>query len=495
MMLLHDSARIQPETGAWPPKNLTIVLALAAGLLFRLWFVTHAARIAGDTFIYGDIAKNWLDHGIYGFTQASAAQPDALPIPTLIRLPGYPAFLALCFALFGREHYTAVMYVQIFVDLCTCLLVAGLAGRLFGSRAFRAALWLSGLCPFTASYVAAPLAETLTLFCIALSLYSFERWQQSHQAGREANPPFNRWLLLLAATLSYAILLRPEQGLLAAAVLPAMLWFSLSSQGTAPASILRNAAPALLTALLVVLPLAPWTLRNWHTFHVLQPLAPRYANDPGESVPFGFQRWYRTWAIDFTSTEDVYWNYGGDRIDVADIPIRAFDNDAQYTATAYILAEYNRTGRPTPAIDARWNALAEQRIHAKPIRYYLALPVARLLNMALRPRTEMLPTPLEWWKFKDHPTRDRLCHSLCRAEPCLPGIRWNRFLSLEPRHQRWQIVGGTSSPRLGHDCLHRTTSSVTANARQLRASLYPGVLSGLDRRHCQPVPGILGTYL
>src|ERR1700736_5889354 len=188
---------------------LSVVLALAAGLLLRLWFVGHTATIAGDTLIYGDIARNWLDHGVYGFTQTAAP-----PQPTLIRLPGYPAFLVLCFTLFGREHYTAVIYSQVALDLFTCLILASLAGRLFGRRGFYAALWLATLCPFTANYTAAGLAETLTLTCIGLAFYALHRWQEVFQSSsresssRETVPhptPYNRWLFLLAATLSYAI--------------------------------------------------------------------------------------------------------------------------------------------------------------------------------------------------------------------------------------------------------------------------------------------------
>jgi Dolichyl-phosphate-mannose-protein mannosyltransferase len=394
------------ETSRRPSQHLQglmIAIALVAGLLLRLWFILHAARIAGDTLVYGDIAKNWLDHGVYGFTQT-----DAPPLPTLIRLPGYPAFLALCFSLFGREHYTAVMLVQAVLDLLTGLILAALAGRLFGGRAFRAALWIATLCPFTASYVAAPLAETLSLTCIALAFYSLHRWLERRQADRNLQAPlrpYNRWLYLLAAWLAYAILLRPEQGLLAAAVLPAMLWATLRPAPPDRQTGLRRVAPVLLAAILTVLPLAPWTLRNWHTFHVFQPLAPRYANDPGETVPHGFQRWYRSWAIDFTSTEDVYWNYDGAEVEISDLPSRAFDNNSQFTTTDALLAEYNETARATPALDARFAALAEERIHADPIRYYLALPVARLLNMVFRPRTEMLPIPLEWWKFREYPTQ------------------------------------------------------------------------------------------
>src|SRR3981081_425185 len=196
----------QMKTGAYA------ALALAAGLALRLWFVAHVARVSGDTLIYGNIARNWMQHGVYSFTS-----PPGVPVPTLIRLPGYPLFLMACFRIFGAEHYTAVMYVQCVIDLCTCVLIAALAGRLFGRRAAMAALWLSALCPFTAIYNAAPLNEVLTLFCIALTFYGLERW-------RRARLGFNRWLWVTSGAMAYSVLLRPEQGLLAATVIPAMLW-------------------------------------------------------------------------------------------------------------------------------------------------------------------------------------------------------------------------------------------------------------------------------
>jgi hypothetical protein len=417
-------------------QRLTIAVALAAGLLLRLWFIFHAARIAGDTLVYGDIAKNWLDQGIYGFTQV-----DAPPLPTLIRLPGYPAFLALCFSLFGREHYTPVMLAQAVIDLGTCLLLAALAGRLFGSRAYRIALWVGTLCPFTASYVAAPLAETLTLACIAVTFYALHRWHtQCEIDSRAGNSAINRWLYLLSASLAYAILLRPEQGLLAAAVLPAMLWITLRTGSTRSRITLQALSPIFLTAFLTILPLIPWTYRNWHTLHVIQPLAPRYANDPGETVPVGFQRWYRTWAIDFTSTEDVYWNYDGATVEISDIPTRAFDTAAEYAASDALLSEYDETARSNPGFDARFAALATQRIHADPIRYYLALPVARLLNMALRPRTEMLPIPLEWWKLRQHPGRSALAVAFALGNLAyfiFAGLGFRRWHAMQREGKNW----------------------------------------------------------
>jgi 4-amino-4-deoxy-L-arabinose transferase-like glycosyltransferase len=370
--------------------GLYAALALAVGLALRLWFVHHAGRIDGDTLIYGDIARNWMQHGVYGFSVTANGLR-----PTLIRLPGYPLFLMLCFKIFGVDHYTAAMYVQCVIDLFTCLVIAALAGRLFGRRAAMAALWLSVLCPFMATYTAAPLTEILTLACIAVTFYGLERW-------RSAGLGSNRWLWITAVTMAYAVLLRPEQGMLAAAVIPAMLWMIWQSPESSRSTWQKDALPVVLAAFCVVLPLAPWTARNWSTFHVFQPLAPRYATDPGEDVPLGFQRWYRTWAIDFASTEEVYWNYDSAPIEMADLPPRAFDSNEQYAQTEAILNDYNRTYNATRALDARFEALAQERIHDDAIRYYVALPVARLLNMIFRPRAEMLEIPLEWWRLKEH---------------------------------------------------------------------------------------------
>src|ERR1700728_933991 len=147
------------------PSLFTLV-ALAAGAALRLWTIHAYPQIQGDSLIYGDIAGNWLVHGIYGHTVGHASGVTTIE-PTLVRLPGYPAFLALCFAFFGVANYQAVLYLQALIDLVTCLLIARLAGKICGPRAARIALLLAALCPFTVTYVASPLTETLSIFCVA----------------------------------------------------------------------------------------------------------------------------------------------------------------------------------------------------------------------------------------------------------------------------------------------------------------------------------------
>ena len=373
---------------------LFILCALAAGTALRLWFIHAFPQIQGDSLLYADIARNWLTHGIYG---RSLIHPGGAPTiaPTLVRLPGYPGFLALCFAVFGKQNYLAVLYLQVVIDLASCLLIADFVRRICGHRAAMAALWLAALCPFTANYVAMPLTETPSIFCVALGLCAFAAVLERPQLG---------WMLALAFAWSYAALLRPDGALLAVVFFPALIFYGRSSLGYAQA--LRV---ALFCGLVAVLPFGIWTVRNWHTFHVFQPLAPRSATDPGEPKALGFQRWTKTWMADFASTYEIYWNVPGDDIDIHTLPTRALDGDKGKTVD--LIAEYNAGDVLTPQIDGQFAALAAERIRAHPVRYYVTLPLLRLADMWLRPRVEMLNIELRWWQYSQHRAETRIAYA------------------------------------------------------------------------------------
>src|SRR5215469_299505 len=112
------------------------------GLAFRLLLVFRAPAVVDDSRLYSDIARNWLQHGIYGITNSGTI------MPTLSRLPGYPAFLAVIFSCFGADNFRAVLLVQVLFDLATCFLIADMALRLFSEQAAKAAFLLAAICPF-----------------------------------------------------------------------------------------------------------------------------------------------------------------------------------------------------------------------------------------------------------------------------------------------------------------------------------------------------------
>jgi 4-amino-4-deoxy-L-arabinose transferase-like glycosyltransferase len=367
---------------------ISALLALLCGLALRVFLVHKFPFVQGDSLIYGTIAINWLQHGVYGSS-------DDFTIPTLIRLPGYPLFLAVVFKLFGIGNYLAAIRFQIVADMATCVLIALFVRDHAGNRAALLALWLAALCPFTANYVAAPLTETLSIFCVALAMLAASRCVLTGFADW-------RWLTTLTFALSYAILLRPDGGLLAAAVLG--YFFLRALFHLEPRAVTRR---LIAVSLFTLLPLLPWTIRNWHTFHVFQPLAPRYANDPGSIPEAGFNSWVRTWFADAASNEEFFWCSDDCPLDLAQLPNRAFDSANQRRRTAALLATANQateagTDAITPAVDAQFASLAAERNSAHPLRGHVELPALRLADMLLRPRTELFPVPARWWEFHAH---------------------------------------------------------------------------------------------
>ncbi len=372
-------------------KNLRFFLIFsAAALLLRLIFIFRFPGVVTDSFVYGDIAKNWLQHGIYG-----VSGPEAISA-TYIRLPGYPAFLALIFSIFGMEHYRAVLVVQMLVDIATCFLCADIALRLLGTRAAKIAFVLACLCPFLANYSAAALTETLEVFFTALALVLAIRARETSSLRT-----WSKCGMACAA----AILLRPDGALLVIAIELYLLWGILFASKTRAVAG-RHARLAIVTAGLIVgaisvIPLVPWTVRNWRVFHRFQPLAPRYANEENEFVPMGFNRWTKTWIADYASVEEVYWSVPGTAIDPEKLPSRAFDSPQQKRETEDAIDDYKQLLHVSPRVDKKFELLAETRIHAHPLRYYVVLPALRILDMWLRPRTEMLPPDSRWWEFND----------------------------------------------------------------------------------------------
>jgi 4-amino-4-deoxy-L-arabinose transferase-like glycosyltransferase len=376
------------------------LLAALAGLGLRLFFVFFFPGVLNDSRLYANIATNWLQHGIYGVTDSGHI------VPTLSRLPGYPAFLASIFAIFGVDNFRAVVLVQVLFDLGTCFLIADLSRRLLSQRAAMAAFLLAALCPFLANYAAAVLTETLEIFFTTLVLDLAVCGLRFDSDNSDSAEVVRRRHLACWLGCGFAIgagiLLRPDGGILLAAVggyLLILAWRVVRSKNLA--SLIPLVRDGVLVLLAVTITLLPWTVRNLRTLHRFEPLAPRYANDADEPVIAGFNRWVKTWIADYVSVQEIYWNVPGSAIDIGRLPSRAFDSAQQREETTQLFADYNEDNDMTPELDARFAALAATRIRTAPLRYYVWLPTLRIADMWLRPRTELLPSDPRWWEFND----------------------------------------------------------------------------------------------
>ncbi len=398
------------------------LVALAAGAALRFFFVLKYPAGSGDTVLYEQLAANWLQHHIY------ALNIDGVLTPVDTRMPGYPAFLAINYALSGKTGNDAhlwVMSVQVFLDWLTCLATAWIATVLFvlaksfiaekssleqfasRRRVFVITLWLAALCPFTANYVAVLLTETwatlftaLAILCLCLLALRL----------RSTTPAVNDWRISKFSATWFATaagiatglgtLFRPETPLVLIAGIIVLLWHFLRQH-----EIIRAVKLCALMTVGCLLPLLPWAARNAITLHELQLLAPKNSNLPGELIPTGFMAWEKTWLHRVRDSYLVTWKLNDEAINLDDIPSSAFDSPEEKQSVATQLETYNTTSSWTPEEDAVFGQIAKERTARHPLRTYLGIPAARVFAIWFTPRIELLPFtghvfPLaEAWEF------------------------------------------------------------------------------------------------
>jgi hypothetical protein len=385
---------------ARPFSYTQLGLALAAGLGLRLFFIRHFPFYSGDTKFYEELARNWLDHGVYGLDVRGALTAVDM------RVPGYPAFLAAIYFAIGRSA-RVVMVAQALVDLGTCVLAALIAARLapVSRRAVAgtAALWMAALCPFTADYTAVVLTETLATFVTTAAVLVFVYFLTAPALDSPANAPsdlsargkafsFAGWFLLLGFIAGLGTLVRPETPLVLAAAGIA-LCIRLRRRANWPQLIL--ATSWMCAGLLLAL--APWAARNARVFGRVEFLGPRYAQTYGDFIPRGYFAWTQTWMTRFGDAYLVTWSLGNQPISIAAIPGSAFDSDAERARVAELLRRYDSDLVITPVLDREFANLAAERTARNPLRTYVFVPAGRIAAMWFTPRIELLPYSGKLW--------------------------------------------------------------------------------------------------
>jgi hypothetical protein len=325
------------------------------------------------------------------------------PVPVDIRMPGYPAFLAIIYAITGHTGEAArraVLLTQAFLDLSTCVLIGALAALLAllwneksnPRRAFFIGLWLAALCPFTANYAAVPLTEVWAIFFTALAtlvlvavlanaagISSLGQWKLTSR---------NYWMVVTLAGFAVGLgtLFRPETPLLLV-VASLILVVALLRRGELKRMVLTVG----LMGFAAALPLVPWTIRNAVTLHEFQPLTPKDATLPSELDPKGFMAWERTWLYRVRDCYLVPWKLNDEEIHLSDIPASAFDTPEERDRVSAALDAYNQELTLTPEEDAVFARLARERTARHPLRTYLWIPLRRAVRIWFTPRIELLP--------------------------------------------------------------------------------------------------------
>ena len=438
-------------------RQIRYALFLSVGVLALALDVWTAANLDqlppdGDAKIYSRMAVNILDHGVFSVDE----QPDSSGQvkPSIIRLPGYPLFLAGVYSIAGSENYQAIRAVQGVLHFLSAVIASLITFNWVGGtkRRRRAAAFitfiLAALCPFTINYSAVLLTEVVTiLFTVAMIL-------AATYAIRSENTRNSVLWWMLAGVLAGAVVeVRPDSGLFALGlgVTLVVASFVRTTFGKALVPLFTKGIAFILAFVLV---LTPWTIRNERVFGLFQPLAPQHAEAPGEFVPLGYFHWLRTWINDFRYVSPMLWELEIHRIDINKIPESAFTNDQEKAEVAALIDQYNNSDpdhpmspkKPTadtddnenddhadsgddnsddqdsddngdsddqdqpdqeldlkisPEVDAQFEKIAEKRVANQPLRYYLVLPAERAVTMWFDTHSEFYPFAGEIFPLQD----------------------------------------------------------------------------------------------
>jgi hypothetical protein len=330
-----------------------------------------------DGRVYAQIARNVLEQHVYSHATEAPFEPS------LIRLPGYPLFLAAIYSVFGHTNNGAVRIAQALIDTATCALVALLAFYWQPHEKRKcvtaiAALCLAALCPFTMIYSATILTEVPTMFlavamCVAATIGFRNTFttEDTEKAARDHRRSKRSLLWWGSAGLlgGLAVLLRPDSGLFATAIGITLIGSGVRRFWSAPAersgdgaleaqaevqsgvalrlpphskkTLWRTFIAGALFSLAFVLVLVPWTIRNARVFQRFQPLAPAHGEMPGEFVPRGYSQWVRTWIDDERYIGPFLWSLDTEEIKLDQVPPQAFDSAEEKARVATLLERYN----------------------------------------------------------------------------------------------------------------------------------------------------------
>lgn len=234
-------------------RDLIIWFAVlfCAALIIRLGFVYRFGSTPVYDLLWND-AVGWNLASGNGFT-ASQVEPR---VPGIYRTPGYPAFLAAVYSLFGHSYF-AVYASQALLDALSAVLIGLIALNYVTPRTAIISSGLYALYPYSIYFCGILHQDILLTFSILVALFLLTKAIRSDERLR-------RWLMVGIAV-GFAALVKTN--MLLFAIVPAITLF-----WGIPRVQKRREAMAMLS-LAIVLVISPWVVRNYVVFHGFPPLS------------------------------------------------------------------------------------------------------------------------------------------------------------------------------------------------------------------------------
>lgn len=252
-----------PSVVARHPLLCVLLCALALRVMaaFGLqWYLDH--KLGRDFLISGDAEGYWelgvkIAHG----EEFSLHQPPR----RVMRMPGFPALLAVSVRLFGESYFAARLLLAV-VGTVACGFVYWLGTILFNSRVGIWGAILAAISPAYSLFSVLILSETAFAATLVLSLIAMAGLVRDVQ-GNASNIKLGWLALLVGVTVAIACYMRPSW--LLAAPLFAGVLFLFECKSKRP---LRGLVLAVVIGAGLIVTLAPWTIRNYRVTggHIVQ---------------------------------------------------------------------------------------------------------------------------------------------------------------------------------------------------------------------------------
>jgi 4-amino-4-deoxy-L-arabinose transferase-like glycosyltransferase len=223
-------------------RNRVIVAVFAGALLVRILFNVYLVGMDNPGFALFPDGEEY-DALARSLTAGTGFAVDRAP--NTFRPPGYPFFLAAIYGLAGHS-YPVVKIVQSVLGALTCVFVLLIGERLFSYRVGAIAASIAAVYPFLIVYAGFLLSETLFVFLSSIFLYALVRLREHYSV---------RWAAFAGFILGLMTMTRPMT-LLLPALLLVWAWIEFGDRR-------RAAAIVGIMVVMMLVPIAPWTVRNY----------------------------------------------------------------------------------------------------------------------------------------------------------------------------------------------------------------------------------------
>ncbi|MCX7712018.1 MAG: glycosyltransferase family 39 protein [Clostridia bacterium] len=240
-------------------SSLALIMILTVALVLRLALI----------FKYGNLLTldsddlNYIKSAVY-LLRSGLLTYQSYHEPTVYIMPGYPAFLALIFKIFGSESdgIQAIRIIQAIISTATILIVYLMAKRLFNSPAAILSAAFLAIYPPNMTTAGFLMTETIFTFLLCLLIYS---------SILCVSEPSVKKFVFLGAFLAVVTLFRPT-----IAMYPALLFiYLLISHRMKVGMLIKQGAVMILSFCIIM---SPWWIRNYIEYATFIPLSASSGN-------------------------------------------------------------------------------------------------------------------------------------------------------------------------------------------------------------------------